>query len=166
VESGADPADVLGRNYESATALSRLSDDEEIADWLRETLERTMDAIRDHRRFPNAVLLSRALAHMREHLDEPLDRDSVARAAGLSGSHFSHMMRERTGRTFTDLMAQIRVDRAKELLRRTDKSLVQIAMECGFGDQSYFSRVFKRYAGASPNAYRGGARESKTFAPD
>ena len=91
---------------------------------------------------------------MEEHLGERLDRDSVARVAGLSGSHFSRLIRERTGRTFTDLMAQYRVDRAKTLLRRTGKSIVQIAMECGFEDQSYFSRVFKRYTGTSPRGYR------------
>jgi len=154
VESGADPSEVLGCNFESATALAGLSDEEEVSDWLCGMLERVMDAIRDHKRFPNAVLLGRAVAYMEEHLGEPLDRDSVARAAGLSGSHFSHLIRERTGRTFTDLMAQYRVDRAKAMLRRTDKSIIQIALDCGFEDQSYFSRVFKRYTGAAPRAYR------------
>ena len=154
VESGADPSEVLGCNFESATALASLSDEEEVSTWLCAMLERVMDAIRDHKRFPNAVLLGRAAAYMEEHLGEPLDRDTVARAAGLSGSHFSHLIREKSGRTFTDLMAQYRVDRAKALLRRTDKSIIQIALECGFEDQSYFTRVFKRYAGATPRAYR------------
>ena len=84
----------------------------------------------------------------------PIDRDTVARAAGLSGSHFSHLIREKTGRTFTDLMAQYRVDRAKAMLRRTEKSIIQISFECGSEDQSYFTRVFKRYAGTTPRAYR------------
>ena len=155
VESGADPSEVLGCNFESATALAGLSDEEEVSSWLCGMLERVMDAIRDHKQFPNAVLLGRAVAFMEEHLGEPLDRDMVARAAGLSGSHFSHLIRERTGRTFTDLMAQYRVDCAKTMLRRTGKSIIQIAMECGFEDQSYFSRVFKRYTGTSPRTYRG-----------
>ena len=158
VESGADPSEVLGCNFESATALAGLSDEEEVSAWLCGMLERVMDAIRDHKQFPNAVLLGRAVAFMEEHLGEPLDRDSVARAAGLSGSHFSHLIREKTGRTFTDLMAQYRVDRAKTMLRRTDKSIIQIAMECGFEDQSYFSRVFKRYSGTTPRGYRIPAR--------
>ncbi len=154
VESGADPSEVLGCNFESATALAGLTDEEEVSSWLCGMLERVMDAIRDHKQFPNAVLLGRAVAFMEDNLGEPLDRDSVARAAGLSGSHFSHLIREKTGRTFTDLMAQYRVDRAKAMLRRTDKSIIQIALECGFEDQSYFSRVFKRYTGSSPRAYR------------
>jgi AraC-like DNA-binding protein len=154
VEAGADPASVLGCNFESATALAGLSDEEEVSRWLSGMLERVMDAIRDNREFPNAVLLGRAVAYMEEHLDEPLDRDSVARAAGLSGSHFSRLIKEKTGRTFTDLMAQYRVDHAKTMLRRTGKGLIQIALECGFEDQSYFSRVFKRYTGFTPRAYR------------
>ena len=154
VESGADPSEVLGCNFESATALARLSDEEDLSRWLSSMLERVMDAIRDNRLFPNVVLLGRAVSYMEEHLGEPLDRDSVARAAGLSGSHFSHLIREKTGRTFTDLMAQYRVDRAKILLRRTGTSIIQIAMDCGFEDQSYFTRVFKRYVGTTPRVYR------------
>jgi AraC-like DNA-binding protein len=154
VESGADPSEVLGCNFESATVLAGLSDEEEVSSWLCGMLERVMDAIRDHRQFPNAVLLGRAVTFMEEHLGEPLDRDAVARAAGLSGSHFSHLIREKTGRTFTDLMAQYRVDRAKTMLRRTGKSIIQIALECGFEDQSYFSRVFRRYTGTTPRNYR------------
>ncbi|MEI8342888.1 MAG: AraC family transcriptional regulator, partial [Verrucomicrobiota bacterium] len=154
VESGANPAVVLGCNFESATALAGLRDEEDVSKWLCAMLERVMDAIRDHKRFPNAVLLVRAIAYMEEHLEEPLGRDSVARAAGLSSSHFSHLIREKTGRTFTELMAQYRVDRAKTLLRRTDKSIIQIAMECGFEDQSYFTRVFRRLTGKTPRDYR------------
>jgi AraC-like DNA-binding protein len=154
VEAGADPAGVLGCNFESATVLAGLSDEEEVSRWLSGMLERVMDAIRDNRQFPNAVLLGRAVAYMEEHLAEPLDRDAVARAAGLSGSHFSRLIKEKTGRTFTDLMAQYRVDHAKSLLRRTRKSLIQIAFDCGFEDQSYFSRVFKRYTRVTPRAYR------------
>ena len=154
VEAGADPAGVLGCNFESATALAGLSDEADVSRWLSGMLERVMDAIRDNRQFPNVVLLGRAVVYMEEHLDKPLDRDAVARAAGLSGSHFSRLIKEKTGRTFTDLMAQYRVDRAKAMLRRTGKSLIQIAWDCGFEDQSYFSRVFKRYTGVSPRAYR------------
>lgn len=154
VESGADPALVLGCNFDSATALAGLAGEEEVSGWLCGMLERVMDAIRDHRRFPNAVLLGRAVAYMEEHLGEALDRDTVARAAGLSGSHFSRLIREKTGRTFTEWMVRYRVDRAKTLLRRTDKCLLQIALECGFGDQSYFNRVFKRHSGTTPRAYR------------
>lgn len=154
VESGADPTEVLGLNFRSISDLSELQDDEQLCAWLTAMLERVMDAIRDHKTFPNTVLVARALDHMEKHLDEPLERDAVARTAGLSPSHFSHLMREKTGRTFTDMLAQMRINRARALLARTEKSLAQIALECGFSDQSYFTRVFRKYAGKSPGEYR------------
>jgi AraC-like DNA-binding protein len=46
------------------------------------------------------------------------------------------------------------VDRARELLVRTDKNLVQVALECGFCDQSYFTKVFQKRAGVTPGDYR------------
>ncbi len=86
--------------------------------------------------------------------EPPLDPDSVARAAGLSESHFSRLIKEKTGRTFTDLMSQYRVDHAKAMLLRTRNSLIQIALDCGFDNQSYFSRVIKRHTKIIPSAYR------------
>ena len=154
VESGADPSEVLGLNFRSISDLSELQDDEQLCAWLTTMLERVMDAIRDHKTFPNTVLVARALDYMQKHLEEPLERDGVARAAGLSPSHFSHLVREKTGRTFTDLLAQMRIDRARILLARTEKSLVQIAFECGYSDQSYFTRVFRKYTAESPGEYR------------
>jgi len=154
VESGANPNEVLGLNFRSISDLSQLNDDEQLCSWLTSMLDRIMDAIREHRKFPNTVLISRALEYMEKHLDEALERDTVARASGLSSSHFSHLIKEKTGRTFTDLLAQMRVNRARTLLVRTEKSLVQVAVECGFCDQSYFTRVFRKYAGKAPGEYR------------
>ena len=154
VESGADPSEVLGFNYRSITDLSGIEDEEVLCAWLTGMMERLMDAIRDHREFPNTVLIGRALEYMEKHLDQPMNRETVARAAGLSSSHFSHLMREKTGRTFTDLVARMRVDRARALLARTGKTLVQIAIECGFSDQSYFTRVFRKCTGEAPGEYR------------
>ena len=63
-------------------------------------------------------------------------------------------MKEKTGRTFTDLLAQMRINRARTLLARTEKSLAEVANECGFCDQSYFTRVFRKYTGESPGEYQ------------
>ncbi len=153
VEAGGNPNELLGINYDSLAALSRIDDDVELSHWLTECLERLLDGIRDSHDFPNTVLLANAVRYMEEHLGEEISRSEVARAAGLSEGHFSRLIREKTGRTYVDLLAQHRVDRACELLRRTDKGVLQIALECGFSSQSYFTRVFRRYKGETPRAY-------------
>lgn len=154
VEAGGDPEEFLGTNYRSMAAVSALGSEEELAAWLRRMLEGIMDAIERHRRKDPGFLLFAALEFMREHCCEALSRDDVARAVHISPAHFSHLIRRESGRTFTDLLSRMRVDRAAELLVHTDKPLAAIALECGFRDQSYFTKVFKRYRHTTPLRYR------------
>ena len=154
VEAGAEPSSLLGLNYSSLTALSGIDDEEKLSAWLTEMLERLMDGIRDNCRFPNMVLLSKALTYMSENFHRELGRTEVARHAGLSPGHLSFLLKERTGRSFTDILIQQRINHARELLAHTEKSVVQIAIECGFCDQSHFSRSFSRHVGETPRGFR------------
>jgi AraC-like DNA-binding protein len=154
VEAGAEPSELLGANFHSITELAALNEEKDLCHWLTNMLERQMDAIRDHRQYPNTVLLGKAMAYMREHVGEELDRDVVARTAGLSGSHFSHLLKAKLGQTFTQLLGQYRIDQARQLIVRTTHSFAEIAAECGFTDQSYFGKVFQRYTGLTPGDYR------------
>lgn len=154
VQAGGDPAHILGFNYQSLTALAGIADQEALSAWLCNMLEQLIDSIKTSTRHPNSVQLARALEFMEEHLAEDLNREEVARAAGLSPSHFSHLMRAKTPWSFIELLTRLRVDRACHLLVHTDNDLAQIALECGFGDQSYFTRVFGKRTGQTPGDYR------------
>lgn len=160
VQAGGDPAVILGLNYQSLTALARVADPEAMAAWLCGILEQLIDAIKANTRHPNSVQLARAIEFMEENLAGDLSREEVARAAGLSPSHFSHLMRAKTGWSFTELVTRLRVDRACHLLAHTDQPLAQIALDCGFGDQSYFTRVFRRRTGRTPGDHRAGFRSA------
>ncbi|OPZ81035.1 MAG: HTH-type transcriptional regulator YesS [bacterium ADurb.Bin429] len=113
-----------------------------------------MDAIRSNARYPVSVLLGRAIAYMQEHLHEEISRDDVAAVACLSPSHFSRVIKGHFGQSFTELLNKMRVEKARELLIRTEKSLIQICLECGFSEQSYFTKVFQRYIGRPPGEFR------------
>lgn len=154
VETGADPAEILGSHYRSLVELDTILDDETLTRWLAGILERIMDAIRDKRRYPSTILLGHALRHMREHVAGDINRNQVAKVAGLSPSVFSHLMREQLNTSFTELLAQYRVNRAAELLARTTDPIAEVALACGFPDQSYFTKVFKKRMGKTPFAYR------------
>ncbi|WP_221029215.1 helix-turn-helix domain-containing protein [Actomonas aquatica] len=160
VQAGGDPTHILGINYQSLTGLAKVADSEELATWLCAMLEQVIDGIEASDRHPNAVQLARALDYMEAHLAEALPRDEVARAAGLSPSRFSHLMRAKLGMPFTELLTRLRVDRACHLLAHSQRELAQVALECGFGDQSYFSRVFRKQTGCSPSDYRQGRHQS------
>ena len=103
---------------------------------------------------PDDLLVENATSYLEEHLGEDLTRDKVAKAVGISPSHFSRLIREKKGRTFTDLLNQYRIEHASRLLVRTSKTLADITNEAGFCDQSYFSKVFRRYKGMSPAKFK------------
>lgn len=160
VEAGADPAEVLGTNYSSFTELARLESEEEVTAWLVAMLERLLDAIHTHHRYPLSVLLAEALKYMQDHAAEDLSRDDVARIACLSPTHFSRVAKQTFGQSFTELLQRIRVEKAREMLDLTERSLVAIATDCGFSDQSYFTKIFQKIIGQTPGEYRRQRRQT------
>ncbi|MDD5260368.1 MAG: AraC family transcriptional regulator [Methylacidiphilales bacterium] len=154
VEAGATQADVLGMNYHCITELAGIDDDEQLAKWLRATLERLFAAMERQEDFTPPLLITKALNYIRENLHRDVTRDETARFAGISPSHFSRLLRERSGRSFTDLLRQCRVDLASELLQTSDQSLAEIAGACGFCDQSYFTHVFQQAKKMTPKQFR------------
>jgi AraC family transcriptional regulator len=104
---------------------------------------------------PAAVL--RAVALMRSRLADGISLEELARAAQLSPFHFARQFKAATGHPPHDYHIRLRVDRAQELLRTRGRewTLAAIASECGFVDQSHFSRHFKRVVGVTPGEYLG-----------
>ncbi|MGA2497076.1 MAG: helix-turn-helix transcriptional regulator [Tepidisphaeraceae bacterium] len=154
VEAGGAPEELLGTNYDSVSRLAAIHSDEELARWLREMLERIMDAIQRSPAGVQAVQLGHVLRFMSEHCGEGISRDDAAKAAAMSPAHFSRQFRKHFGQTFTGLLNHLRTDRAADLLLRSDKPLKLISLECGFADQSHLTKVFRRRFKATPAAYR------------
>ena len=156
VEAGALQSEVLGLNFRFLTELAELSDDEDLAAWLRNTLEHVISTIERQVDYTPPILIGKALDFMRTNLHRDISRDETARHAGISPSHFSRLLKERTGRTFTELLRQCRIDLACDLLRAAEPTLAEIADTCGFCDQSYFTRVFQDVKGTTPKQFRAG----------
>jgi AraC-like DNA-binding protein len=98
--------------------------------------------------------VKKSLEHIREHFRDDLGVESLAQAAGLSASHFSHVFKDMLGASPLAYLNQYRVQRAAELLAGGDRKILEVALDCGFGHLSYFIRTFKRQTGATPSAWR------------
>jgi AraC family transcriptional regulator len=105
------------------------------------------------KRLPNRVL-QRAIEFMQSNMARSIQLEDVARAAGLSSFHFAHLFKQTTGMGPHRYLTLARVERLKELLRVTETTLDELALSVGFADQSHMTRVFKRFTGATPKAYR------------
>jgi AraC-like DNA-binding protein len=92
--------------------------------------------------------------HIDESLASTIRTDDCAAAARLSNSHFRRAFKVTFGLTFFRYVNQRRIERAQELMVMTEQPLCQIAEQCGFADQSHFTRVFRRLVGPSPAIWR------------
>lgn len=97
----------------------------------------------------NPVMIA-TVTLMNRHLDDPLSMDELSDAAGYSRRHLERLFRDATGQTPGDFYRGLRLDRGRNLLTTTELSLQEIAMACGFGSVSHFSKCFKARYGTSP----------------
>ncbi|HZV81799.1 MAG TPA: helix-turn-helix domain-containing protein [Geobacteraceae bacterium] len=98
--------------------------------------------------------LQRALRYMESNFQSPMSLDDAAGEAGMSVSCFERYLKNQTGMTFTAYLNSMRIARAKELLQADHAPMLQIALACGFSNQSHFNRVFRKVAGVTPGEYR------------
>jgi AraC-like DNA-binding protein len=98
--------------------------------------------------------VKRAKEILAANLDGRVQLKEVARECGLSVSHFSRSFRRSVGAAPHNWLLTRRVDAAKEKLRDGRLSLLDVALGCGFADQSHLTRVFTRIVGVSPGAWR------------
>jgi AraC family transcriptional regulator len=98
--------------------------------------------------------LNRALDYIQAHLDGEIHLVDLAGAVGLSPFHFAKLFKQSTGSTPHQYVLQRRLERATELLRSTELSLSEVALECGFADQSHFANLFRRFMGVTASQFR------------
>ena len=94
--------------------------------------------------------ISRAIGHLREHFDEPLKIDDIARQFGMSVSGFHHHFKSVTAMSPLQFQKQIRLQEARRLMLGDDMDAASAAFRVGYEDPSYFSRDYKKLFGSPP----------------
>ena len=92
--------------------------------------------------------------YVRRHLSEPISAEKMAEEFYLSRPYLSARFRQETGVTLTDYILTEKTEEAKRLLLYSDKPAAAIGAYLGFSSHGHFIRVFKKYAGLTPNEFR------------
>lgn len=103
----------------------------------------------------------RAYEMMQDRCCESITVREIAATVDVHPYHLARVTRTVTGQSPGELLRQHRVQRAAALLTRTTKAIGEIALACGYSDQSQFTRSFRRAYGATPAAYRRGSRNGR-----
>ncbi len=136
------------------------------ASLMRESLGRALvvHLLRSHSNFAQtrpecptsypAPRIHRVIEQMRSCMDQDLSLSRLAAAGGLSRSQFVRAFRDVTGLPPHRYLNRLRIDKARELLERTDLPVIEIALDCGFGQPGHFATSFREATGLSPRAWR------------
>lgn len=99
-------------------------------------------------------IVKNALQYMEEHYSEKLTLGKVAEKTYVSQWHLSKLLNRQEGKNFSEILNQIRIEHAKELMQEMSYRIADISELVGFTDVAHFSRVFKKMEGISANEYR------------
>lgn len=112
------------------------------------------DHVRDNRNSKLSRTAALCQNYIFNHLYEELSLDKLAGVAGLNGSYLSQLFKKETGIAISDYIQRERIEEAKRLIEAHGITLSDIATRLHFNDQSYFTKVFKKYTGTTPKEYR------------
>ena len=130
----------LKRVMDAVVNKTREEDDEDVQETAStQTYDKTIDNV---------------VSEIREHYMEDISLTSLASKYNISMGRLSEMIKENLKVNFSDYIASLRIQRAKELLRDESISIQEIAEIVGYNDYFYFTKVFKKVEGISPSKYR------------
>ena len=121
---------------------------------LQEIVETFSESMFNYTPSKNNELAKKAVLFIAQHFNEPLILEDIANHVHLHPSYFSTLFKQSTGSSFKEYLNMVRIEESKRLLANTDFSIIDIAVATGFEEQSYFSKVFKKYTGLTPTQFR------------
>ena len=139
---------------EEITGLSRQQCLQDLGDESCTLLARTCEAVRHTRTASPDRVVEAATRYIELHYTERCSVADAAAFVGYSANYFSHLFKKRSGRSFSNAVAEYRVNQARRLIETGRHRISEVAEMVGFHDPQYFSQTFHRLAGMSPRDYR------------
>lgn len=145
--------------YERCAGMKTIDDQiatvETTQAYLVDILEQTLSLCESHAkgRYDQTIMEAKDFI-AKYYSNEETSLNNVAKAVNMSPTHFSTIFKQETGQTFIEFLTEIRMEKARELLRKTSDKTSAIAYIVGYKDPHYFSYLFKKINGVSPKEYR------------
>lgn len=134
--------------------IERCDDVKELDELLREIALSVASKVNNFNNRSMKLVLKKAVEFIKEHFSEQVTLNEVAAHTFVSTYYISRMFKKETGKNFVDFLNEIRLEKAKELLKDVRLKTYEIAEIVGIPDAHYFSRLFKKYEGCTPSEFR------------
>jgi AraC-like DNA-binding protein len=123
---------------------------------LDETVNHISAALERKRRLSGEAqrLVRKAMAFIHENFSDSITRRDIAQHVSIAEDYLTYCFRQELGTTPIKYLQRYRINRARQLLKENEKNITEIALMVGFSDSGYFSRIFHRETGMSPEVFR------------
>ncbi len=123
---------------------------------IEETIQHIDDALTHKYKVSLEVqsLIRSAMIYIHENYTQKITRRDIAQHVGISEDHLTFCFRQEMGTTPLTYLQRFRINQAKRLLKESTDSITEIALNVGFSDSGYFSRIFRRETGLAPEVFR------------
>ena len=153
-DGGADLEHVLSLNQAFLMESDNLHSADDLIAWLTNVIVSYSRLVFDVASIERKDVIYKAINFIKQNLDKKITLQDTARHVGFSYTHFSKVFKDEMGVPFNVYLNKFRVERSKALLLSDRLSIQEVCDAVGYTDQSYFVKVFKKYAGVTPGNYR------------
>ncbi|HOQ07198.1 MAG TPA: response regulator transcription factor [Clostridiales bacterium] len=134
--------------------IEKCSNADELNMLLEESARSVVTKVNNYNNKSIKLILRKAVEYLHEHYHEPITLNEVAEHTLVSTYYISRMFKKEMGKNFVDYLNELRIEKAKELLKDVRYKTYEVAEKVGIPDAHYFSRLFKKYVGITPTEYR------------
>ena len=154
IEGGADARQIFGLNDDMLKSIDSFQTLDELSAFLTSIFHRFVSYIFDFKEVKNVDIIYKTVNFIRQNYTKKITLDDVANHVYLSKSYLSKILKTELHCSFIQYVNTLRIEKSKTLLMNPAISLADIAALTGFSDQSYFSKIFHKTTGLSPQRYR------------
>lgn len=122
--------------------------------FLSKIIGESINAVIDDKKQADTKPIRVAKQYIQKNYMNPVTLKEVSSVAGFNDTYFSYLFKKESGKNFLEYLSEVRMDKAKELLRETNLSIADICQRVGYMDLKHFTKSFKRYSGLKPNEFR------------
>ncbi|NLK28966.1 MAG: response regulator [Clostridiales bacterium] len=150
-----DMSQIFGIDFNISNKIYQLDSLEALKQWLTTICMKVRNCIRRERTDTAKLLVEKAVAYIEEnYYDSELSVDILCQYLNVSATYFSTLFKRETGINFVNYLTNVRMEKALQMLNKTEEKTYNIAVKVGYTEPNYFSYVFKKHYGISPSNYR------------